>query len=137
MSAHDRPESSRALCSAATWPLREGLAMLLASHAIPYPDISAWIRRPRTAACSSLSTTITPAPSPRTKPDRSLENGLHDASGCAGSHCASTFIALHAAILPALSSDSLPPAMAMSKYPSRTDRNASPIAIADDAHATE
>src|SRR5437016_1050355 len=77
------------------------------------------------------------ATSPKTKPDRSLENGLHDASGCAGSHCASTFIALHAAILPGLSSDSEPPAMAMSKYPSRTDRNASPIAIADDAHATE
>src|SRR2546425_1225448 len=59
---------------------------------MPYPTISPWILAPRFRACSHSSRISTAAPSPITKPSRSLSNGrlavagssLRSDSACGG-----------------------------------------------------
>ena len=89
---------------------------------------------PRRRACSSLSRTSTPAPSPITKPSRSWSNGRL-------ARCGSSFRVERARALPKPASAigvmvaSLPPATITSASPARMRRSASPIACAPEAHA--
>ena len=61
---------------AAATPSGDGEVIWYASHVEPYPTISASIFAPLFLACSKLSITNIPAPSPITNPPLSLSNGI-------------------------------------------------------------
>ncbi len=76
----------------------------------------------------------TPAPSPITKPSRSLSNG-RDALAGASLRVESAFMFWKPAIDNGVMAASAPPAIIMSAMPRWMSRNDSPMAWADDAHA--
>src|SRR6185436_12809431 len=89
---------------------------------------------PRRRACSISSSTTMPAPSPSTKPSRSLSNGR---LACAGSSLRvdSAFIAANPPMPSGVIAASAPPAIIASVSPMRIDFTASPMACADVEHA--
>ena len=70
-------------------------------------------------------------------PLRSAANGLHDADGSESSTAASVCSASQALSEPNENGASAPPATARSSSPSRSRRQASPMATADDEQAVE
>ena len=88
---------------------------------------------PRFWACSKLSTTRTPAPSPITKPLRSLSNGIDERSG--SSVVESAVRALKPPIPILVIEASEPPAKTTSWNPNLISRKASPIASLAEAQA--
>ena len=88
---------------------------------------------PRFWACSKLSITRTPAPSPITKPLRSLSNGIDERSG--SSVVESAVRALKPPIPILVIEASAPPAKTTSCKPNLISRKASPIASLAEAQA--
>ena len=82
------------------------------------------ISAPRAFACSSRSSTSTPAPSPMTKPSRSASNGRETPSR------ESAPMRLKAAMHSPVSAASVPPATTASTSPRTIIRVASPIGVA-------
>ena len=111
-------------------PSASGCTMSVASDDIPAPANSARIVAPRRWACSSVSSTKMPAPSPSTSPRRCFENGRQVSS-------AITRMASHALTTPRVIQASLPPASATSASPARNNMQAWASAWLDEAQALE
>mmetsp|Transcript_42877 Transcript_42877/g.99616 ORF Transcript_42877/g.99616 Transcript_42877/m.99616 type:complete len:211 (+) Transcript_42877:622-1254(+) len=90
---------------------------------------------PLFSACSKVSRTSTPAPSPITKPARSMSNGLDPLVGSSLNFVFIAFIAQNPAKLRGVMAASLPPAIMMSASPRRIACIASPMACDPTAHA--
>ena len=87
-----------------------------ASALIPYPMTSPCIRAPRCKAVSKSSSTTIPAPSPITKPSRSLSNG-RDAFSGSSLRVDSAFMLEKPAIASGVTAASAPPVIIMSAAP--------------------
>ena len=85
------------------------------------------MRAPRAVACSTVSSTSTPAPSPMTKPSRPASNGRE---ACLGSslRVLSAFMAAKPAMAVGCTAASVPPATMTSASPMTSVRHASPMA---------
>src|SRR5829696_5739895 len=101
---------------------------------MPAPAISAWTLAPRAAACSAVSSTMMPAPSPRTNPSRPLSNG-RDARSGPSLRVDSARICAKPAIGSWCTTASVPPATTTSARPSRIRSAASASASAPLAQA--
>src|SRR4051794_33649623 len=91
---------------------------------------------PRASACSSVSSTVKPAPSAITKPSRAVSNGRDARSGSSLRLLIAPMRA-NADTVSGVTGASVAPAMTTSALPSRTMRTPSPMALAPAAHAVE
>ena len=112
---------------AAPSPFSGGAVIWLASSLMPKPTNSARIVAPRALAWARLSITSTPAPSPSTKPSRSLSNGRLALVG-ASLRVDNACIAEKPPIPSWLEAFSQPPATITSASPYAINRAAKPIA---------
>ncbi len=103
--------------------------MSKASALRPKPSSSAWIRAPRDEACSYVSSTNAPAPSPSTNPSRLAVNGRLAPSG-SSFRVLSAFITEKPPKAIGVTIDSAPPAITTSASPAWSMRIALPIASA-------
>ena len=115
------------MARAAPLPSSGGAVMWLASSLIPKPTNSASIVAPRALAWARLSSTTTPAPSPSTKPSRSLSKGREALVG-SPLRVERACIAPKPDIPSGLEPFSLPPASITSTSPYAIKRAAIPIA---------
>ena len=122
------------IASCAPDPSGAGAVMWYASAVAPYPTSSATILAPRASARSHSSRITAAAPSPITKPSRSLSNGRLAVVG-SSLRSDSAFMFAKLAIERGVIAASDPPATMTSALLSRISSKASPSACADEAHA--
>ncbi len=130
------PELRMAFVIARAWPrpVGSGAEMWNASAVTAPPRISAIGVAPRFNACSALSTTQTPAPSPKTNPSRVASNGRDAVSG--ESFRFESAVMFESAATPiGTIGASEPPARTTSHSPVAMSRRASWKAMTEVAHA--
>ena len=116
-------------------PSSAGAVMWWASPDRPKPTTSAMILAPRALACLSSSSTRAPAPSPMTKPSRSLSQGRDAICGVSLKLVDSARAAQNPAMPSRHTAASAPPAIITLASSSMISRAASPIACAPVEHA--
>ena len=125
-----------ALVIARAWPrpVGSGAEMWNASAVSAPPRTSAIGVAPRLSACSALSTTITPAPSPSTNPSRVRSNGREAVSGESFRFESAVMFASAATPIGQIGA-SVPPVRTTSASPVAMSRSASWNAMTDVAQA--
>mmetsp|Transcript_17667 Transcript_17667/g.35525 ORF Transcript_17667/g.35525 Transcript_17667/m.35525 type:complete len:201 (-) Transcript_17667:586-1188(-) len=116
-------------------PPGAGVVMWCASHVAPYPASSQYILAPRFSACSKVSRSTTPAPSPITNPARCRSKGREPLEGSSFDFVFIAFMAQNPAKESGVIAASDPPASITSASPRRRVLSASPMECDPTAHA--